>query len=123
MPHTAKTALLNPQSWDLQLTKEGNILLTSGALAIAQNLANEIRLWTDDAYFQQANGSAWKEAQLAKKLDSSVLAQLIHEAGNRVDGVRSVDSVDITEFDEETRTLHGEITITTEQDETVSFVF
>lgn len=52
MPHTAKTALLNPQSWDLQLTKEGNILLTSGALAIAQNLANEIRLWTNDAYFQ-----------------------------------------------------------------------
>jgi hypothetical protein len=48
---------------------------------------------------------------------------LIHEAGNRVDGVKSVDSVDITEFDEETRTLHGEITITTEQDETVSFVF
>ena len=66
MPHTAKTALLNPQSWDLQLTKEGNILLTSGALAIAQNLANEIRLWTNDAYFQQANGIAWKEAQLAK---------------------------------------------------------
>ena len=98
MPHTAKTALLNPQSWDLQLTKEGNILLTSGALAIAQNLANEIRLWTNDAYFQQANGIAWKEAQLAKKLDSSVLAQLIHEAGNRVDGVKSVDSVDITEL-------------------------
>ena len=57
---------------------------TSGALAIAQNLANEIRLWTNDAYFQQANGIAWKEAQLAKKLDSSVLAQLIHEAGNRL---------------------------------------
>ena len=72
-------------------------------------------------YFQQANGIAWKEAQLAKKLDSSVLAQLIHEAGNRVDGVKSVDSVDITEFDEETRTLHGEITITTERDETVFF--
>ena len=80
-------------------------------------------MWTNDAYFQRANGIAWKEAQLAKKLDSSVLAQLIHEAGNRVDGVKSVDSVDITEFDEETRTLHGEITITTEQDETVSFVF
>lgn len=67
MPHTAKTALLSPQSWDLQLTKEGNILLTSGALAIAQNLANEIRLWTNDAYFQQANGIAWKEAPTRQK--------------------------------------------------------
>jgi len=123
MAHTAKTALLDTQAWDLQLTQGGDILLTSGALAIAQNLANEIRLWTNDAYFQQENGIEWKEAQLAEKLNSSVLAQLIYEAGDRVDGVSSVDSVDITGFDEDTRTLHGEITITTEQDETVSFVF
>ncbi|WP_289171567.1 hypothetical protein [uncultured Parasutterella sp.] len=122
MAHTAKTALLTP-NWDLQLTPEGNILLTSGALAIAQNLANEIRLWTNDAYFQQANGIAWKEVQLAKKLDSSVLAQIIHEAGNRVSGVKSVDSVTVTAVDEESRTLHGEITITTESGETLSFVF
>lgn len=122
MPHTTKTALLTP-NWDLQLTPEGNILLTSGALAIAQNLANEIRLWTNDAYFQQANGIAWKEVQLAKKLDSSVLAQIIHEAGNRVSGVKSVDSVTVTAVDEESRTLHGEITVTTESGETLSFVF
>ena len=122
MAHTAKTALLTP-NWDLQLTPEGNILLTSGALAIAQNLANEIRLWTNDAYFQQANGIAWKEVQLAKKLDSSVLAQIIHEAGNRVSGVKSVDSVTVTAVDEESRTLHGEITVTTESGETLSFVF
>ena len=122
MAHTAKTALLTP-NWDLQLTPEGNILLTSGALAIAQNLANEIRLWTNDAYFQQANGIAWKEVQLAKKLDSSVLAQIIHEAGNRVSGVKYVDSVTVTAVDEESRTLHGEITITTESGETLSFVF
>ncbi|WP_304947323.1 hypothetical protein [uncultured Parasutterella sp.] len=122
MPHTAKTALLTP-NWDLQLTPEGNILLTSGALAIAQNLANEIRLWTNDAYFQQANGIAWKEVQLAKKIDSSVLAQIIHEAGNRVSGVKSVDSVTVTAVDEESRTLHGEITVTTESGETLSFVF
>lgn len=122
MSHTAKTALLTP-NWDLQLTPEGNILLTSGALAIAQNLANEIRLWTNDAYFQQANGIAWKEVQLAKKLDSSVLAQIIHEAGNRVSGVKSVDSVTVTAVDEESRTLHGEITVTTESGETLSFVF
>lgn len=122
MAHTAKTALLTP-NWDLQLTPEGNILLTLGALAIAQNLANEIRLWTNDAYFQQANGIAWKEVQLAKKLDSSVLAQIIHEAGNRVSGVKSVDSVTVTAVDEESRTLHGEITVTTESGETLSFVF
>lgn len=122
MPHTAKTALLTP-NWDLQLTPEGNILLTSGALAIAQNLANEIRLWTNDAYFQQENGIEWKEVQLAKKLDSSVLAQIIHEAGDRVEGVKSVESVNVTGVDEETRTLHGEITITTDSGETLSFVF
>lgn len=122
MPHTNKTALLNP-TWDLQLTPEGNILLTNGALAIAQNLANEIRLWTNDAYFQQQNGIDWKEAQLAKSLDTTVLSQVIREAGNRTAGVRSVDSVEVKEFNQETRILHGEITITTEQEETISFVF
>lgn len=122
MPHTAKTALLSPD-WDLQLSPEGNVLLTSGALAIAQNLANEIRLWTNDAYYQQENGIAWKEVQIAKKLDPSVLAQIIHEAGNRVAGVKSVDSVTVTDVDEESRTLHGEITITTDSDETTSFIF
>lgn len=122
MAHTAKTALLT-SNWDLQLTPEGNILLTSGALAIAQNLANEIRLWTNDAYYQQENGIAWKEVQLAKKLDPSVLAQIIHEADNRVAGVKSVDSVTVTNVDEESRTLHGEITITTDSDETTSFIF
>ena len=67
MTHTAKTALLS-SGWDLQLTPEGNILLTSGALAIAQNLANEIRLWTNDAYYQQENGIAWKDLWLGVAL-------------------------------------------------------
>ena len=73
--------------------------------------------------YQQENGIAWKEVQLAKKLDPSVLAQIIHEAGNRVAGVKSDDSVTVTDVDEESRTLHGEITITTDSDETTSFIF
>lgn len=123
MAHENKTALLDPNKWDLQLTPEGNILLTSGNLAIAQNLANEIRLWTNDAYFQQENGINWKEAQLAKSLDTTVLSQVIREAGNRTQGVQSVDSVTVTEFDEENRILHGEITITTDLQETLTFNF
>lgn len=123
MAHENKTALLDPATWDLQLTPEGNILLTSGNLAIAQNLANEIRLWTNDAYFQQENGINWKEAQLAKSLDTTVLSQVIREAGNRTQGVQSVDSVTVTEFDEENRILHGEITITTDLQETLTFNF
>lgn len=123
MAHENKTALLDPNKWDLQLTPEGNILLTSGNLAIAQNLANEIRLWTNDAYFQQENGINWKEAQLAKSLDTTVLSQVIREAGNRTQGVHSVDSVTVTEFDEENRILHGEITITTDLQETLTFNF
>lgn len=123
MAHENKTALLDPNAWDLQLTPEGNILLISGNLAIAQNLANEIRLWTNDAYFQQKNGINWKEAQLAKSLDTTVLSQVIREAGNRTQGVQSVDSVTVTEFDEENRILHGEITITTELQETLTFNF
>lgn len=122
MAHTAFTAQLTPQ-WDLILTPEGNLRMSTGALAVAQNLANEIRLWTNDAYYQQDNGIDWKEVQLAKKLDESVLIQVIKEAGLRTAGVKEVTDVKLTEFDEENRVLHGLITITTDGEETVSMNF
>ena len=113
MAHTLKTALLNQNTWDLQLDGDGNIKLCTGAQAVAQNAANEIRLWRNDAYFQQNNGIAWKEAQLAKKLDLNVLLQVIREAAMKVPEVAAIDDISVVEFNTETRALHGEITVTT----------
>lgn len=123
MAHTQKTALLDPQTWDLQLDANGDIKLCTGAQAIVQNAANEIRLWRNDAYFQQDRGIAWKEAQLAKKLDISVLIQVIREAVANVPDIVSVDDVEIDEFDESSRELHGRINVTTVLNQQVSARF
>lgn len=113
MAHTAKTLELTPD-WDLQLTAEGNIKLCRDALALAQDCANEIRLWTDDAYFQKDNGISWLEVQLARKMNPAVLKAVIREACFRVDGVADVVSIVLDDLDTESRELHGEITIQTE---------
>ena len=110
--HTAKSLLLSP-NWDMQVADDGSLKLCRGGLAVAQNCANEIRLWTNDAYFQRDNGIPWLEAQLAKKLDEAVLKSVIREACMRVPDVASVQKIEVTEFDEENRTLHGEIEIVT----------
>ena len=120
MPHTNKTLKLTPD-WDLQLSPEGNLIIADSNLAISQNCANEIRLWTNDAYFQQDNGIEWKDVQLGKALDATLLRSEIRDACLRVDGVISVDAIDLLSFDTDTRTLNAEITITTELSENVSF--
>lgn len=120
MPHTNKTLKLTPD-WDLQLSPEGNLIIADSNLAISQNCANEIRLWTNDAYFQQDNGIEWKDIQLGKALDATLLRSEIRDACLRVGGVISVDSIDLKSFDSETRTLSAEIVITTELSQNVSF--
>ena len=119
MPHTSKTAKLTAD-WDLQLNAEGNLILAHDDYAIAQNCANEIRLFTNDAYFQQLNGIAWFESQLGKPLEESLIKSEIRDACLRVDGVESVTNIELKFFDKETRTLHAEITILTENNTNVA---
>ena len=65
--HTRRTLTLTPK-WDICLDPSGYIALTNGAIATAQNVANEARLFTNDAYFQQDKGTpfmgAWVETCL-----------------------------------------------------------
>ena len=43
------TLMLDPDEWDLILDDGGQIVDTAGAYGIAQNVANAVRLFTDDA--------------------------------------------------------------------------
>ena len=48
--------MLDPDEWDLILDDGGQIVDTSGAYGIAQNVANAVRLFTDDAYYFRDRG-------------------------------------------------------------------
>lgn len=113
MPHTATTLLLD-EHWDISLTESGNIAVTTGEYATAQNVANACRLFTRDAYFAQDDGIPWFVAQLGKSLARSVTSSRVRSAASGVEGVASVDAVTIDDVDMETWALNGDVRFTME---------
>ena len=95
-------------NWDLMLDDNGNIATARDGYAIAQNVANAVRLFTKDAYFDQNRGIPHFDIELGHYPPVSVLRSQIIKAAKMVEGVASA-TVQFTSFDE--RALNGEITI------------
>ncbi|MBS5291671.1 MAG: hypothetical protein KHY22_04015 [Sutterella wadsworthensis] len=112
MTHTAFTLALN-DSWDIDLDEGGNLKLYRDKKAVLQNVANECRLFKHDAYFRYEEGIDWGADQLGKKAREILVVSRLREAAELVDDVESVDSVELDEFNPDTRTLKGTITVTT----------
>jgi len=112
MTHTAFTLALN-DSWDIDLDEGGNLKLYRDKKAVLQNVANECRLFKYDAYFRYEEGIDWGADQLGKKAREILVVSRLREAAELVDDVESVDSVELDEFNPDTRTLKGTITVTT----------
>lgn len=112
MAHTRRTLLLT-KDWDVTLDGVGRIALTGDDYATAQNVANEARLFTEDAYFIQDQGVPHFIIELGHRVSASVLRSYLRRAALLVPDVREVLSVQITSFDPKTRTLTGDIQFTT----------
>ena len=106
----AYTFRLN-SDWDLMLDDGGNIATARDGYAIAQNVANAVRLFTKDAYFDQDKGIPHFDIELGHLPPISMLRAEIIRAAKTVEGVASA-SVEFDDFNDD-RTLSGEITITT----------
>lgn len=114
MPHTRKTLLLN-ENWDVTLTRSGRMAVALGDYATAQNVANECRLFTEDAYFDQQRGIPYFLLALGQKLPGSVLRARIRSAALLVDDVADVTSVTLDTLDTDTRELTGEVRFTSRE--------
>lgn len=124
MPHT----LLLNDKWDLCLNAAGEIAtdrdsdaarantLHAESYAIAQNVANAVRLFTDDAYFFPERGIPHLQIELGRRPALAVFRSRVRETAQSVEGVASafVASLDI-----EARTLTGDIQITTDTGDNV----
>ena len=106
--HTRRTLLLT-KNWDVTLDASGRIALVGEDYATAQNVANEARLFTEDAYFIQDQGIPHFIIELGQRVNPSVLRSYLRRAALRVPDVKEVLSVDILSFDPKTRTLTGDI--------------
>lgn len=113
MAHTRRTLRLDRETWDLTLDGVGRISLTGDDDATAQNVANEARLFINDAYFIQDQGIPHFIVDLGHRVNNAVLRSYLRRAALRVPDVREVLSVEILSFDPKTRTLRGDIQFTT----------
>lgn len=104
------TLTLSKDTWDICLDDKGFIATTSEEYAIAQNVANAVRLFTKNAYFNQQDGIPHFAIELGQTPSESVIRARINEAAKSVTGV--VDArTELTKF--QNRTLEGRIIITT----------
>ena len=109
----AFTLTLNDK-WDIFVDENGNIATSAAAYAIAQNAANAVRLFTNDAYFNRTKGIPHFQIELGNKPapSRSTLTNRIRKAVMAVDGVLDTE-IELV-FDEKTRTYGGNVTITVE---------
>ena len=109
--------LLLSDDWDICTDAAGNIALCSGAYGIAQHVANAVRLFTKDAYFDQSSGIPHFDLELGHVPSLAALRSHIRTAALSVEGVASVDIVFLTFSG---RTLSGELHIVTSTGEALS---
>lgn len=118
---TGYTLTLDIDSWDLTLDVGGNIATSFGAYAIAQNVANTVRLFTNDAYYDPDRGIPHFAIELGEKRNKiGVLRSRIIRAATDIDGVRSA-SFEI--YGIEDRVLSGNISLTLDSGETADVAF
>jgi len=107
---TAYTLYLQPDTWDITLDSSGRIARSMQAYAIAQNVANAVRLFTGEAFFAMDEGIPHFDIELGKTRPAlSVLRARMREAALNVEGVLDAQ---ITLDDVQDRTLTGEILLT-----------
>ena len=107
---TAHTLYLRPDTWDITLDSSGKIARSTQAYAIAQNVANAVRLFTGEAFFAMDEGIPHFDIELGKTRPAlSVLRARMREAALNVEGVLDAQ---ITLDDVQDRKLTGEILLT-----------
>ena len=107
---TAHTLYLNPDSWDITLDSSGRLQTSASAYAIAQNVANAVRLFTGEAFFAMDEGIPHFDIELGKTRPAlPVLRARMREAALNVEGVLDAQ---ITLDDVQERKLTGEILLT-----------
>lgn len=117
---TDHTLLLDTDVWDLTLDAGGNIATSSGPYAIAQNVANAVRLFTSDAWYDPERGIPHFITDLGFLPQESVVRSRVGAAARGVEGVATaqVENLGIEE-----RMLTGNIRLTTTDGESADVAF
>lgn len=110
------TLALDLDRWDVTLDPGGNIATATGSYAIAQNVANAVRLFTNDAWYDPDRGIPHFLVDLGRMPEGGVFRSRVRAAALTVDGVADA-TAEMTGM--ENRTLRGTISLTTTEGEEV----
>ena len=105
------------------LDSGGNIRTATGAYGIAQNVANRVRLFTNDAYYDPDRGIPHFVVDLGQKVNERLVTAEIERAAVSEPGVVSAELVELSLTDTDDvqtdRVLTGDLRLVTETEEVV----
>lgn len=107
-------------AWDLQLDNNGNIKTVTDDYAVAQNVANAFRLFTDDAWYNPERGISHFLIELKKSPLLSVLKVRLKQAALNTAGVQDAS---ISLLTAEGRDLTGIASLTLDNGEKLDVNF
>lgn len=97
------------EMWDLSLNNSGDLQTCKEAYATAQEVANQVRLFTNDAYYNTEDGIPHFILDLGQRPIESLVKSRIKEACLKVANVASVEIKQVEVID---RVLKGKIELT-----------
>ena len=86
-----ETLYLNPSTWDLELTADGDIAYAKAPYSTAQCVANAIRLFEGELYYDTEQGVPYFDEVLGRPHSFALFKHRMEEAANRVSGVKDVE--------------------------------
>lgn len=114
MAEYGKSLTLDAQ-WDLTLDSGGGLATVTGDYAVAQNVANACRLFTEDAFYNPERGIPHFLADLGVKFNESVARAELQSAALSVEGVTEARAVNLSvDTQAGKRELTGDIIIKTQ---------
>ncbi|QNT78291.1 hypothetical protein [Entomobacter blattae] len=107
--------LLNRTTWDLVADPYGNIAVTHEPYAIAQSVANEVKLFAGEGWYDTRQGIPHFTTSLGVVPHRGMIRQKIEEAARTVPGV--VGAVARLGLNKATRVMEGSIVVSTQTGE------
>lgn len=98
--------LLLTEDWDLLDDGAGNIAITEGGYAIAQEVANEIKLEQSEGWYDRSQGTPYFARVLGVNPNWGLIRNLLIQRAENVDNVMRAD-MDL--YIDDQRRLHGNI--------------
>lgn len=104
--------LLLDTDWDITTDRSGNIAMAEDDYSVAQAVGNEIKLILGEGWYDPSQGLPLSRILSSPGTpDFSLIRSLINGAAQSVPGV--VDADTVLNYDRTTRTLGGDVLVTT----------